>query len=156
MTSKRKVSTLYTFPLQMAESVRFETTGAYVDKATLMVNGRILSVIRPQYDDFDEAPPARMLTFFRDKPFHGALANGVDVKITLEVSDGRIPSVVFHILNNSLTWPDVGSTTYKEDVFASSDSGECAKEIMYIMNQGVGYIRRPVEAKPSTNNTQIL
>jgi hypothetical protein len=163
---KRKATSVHTFPLQIDESVRFETSGAFVDKATLIVGGRTLSVIRPHYDDDTvDPPPARMLAFFRDVPLHAALMNGVPAQVTLEVSDGRLPSLTFHVLRDSLTWPKLGSTVYREEVYASCDEGEVLKVLLYVMNGGVGYVRgvRPGASgstdgnrvgadKPSTNN----
>ncbi len=133
------------FPIQVTQSVRFQSSGAVIDKATISVRGRVLSTIvpTPLTSSNDTLPDQGVaLDFFKEKAFHGALVPVDDVRITLYVSDGCTPSLIICVLTENLTWEKVGGSIHKEEVCAGSDSGEVVKTLIYSSDGNVGYLRQ--------------
>ncbi len=124
----------YSFPVKETYSVLFMTKDAFIDRAVffIVVNGAEipLSIVIPQYQDRDSEPPETNLRFFEDTPFHAALASEWFGKVVLFVSDGRVPSLVLELAEETLTWDKVGSP-YCEKITTHSAAGEREKTIVY-------------------------
>ncbi len=160
-TEKRTIA--YPFPLQINESTWFGAKGAIIDKAILTANDVVLSIIVPTYKSEetedcgpndeelltlrevvetpkpteDPVDPTEVdLDFFGKVPFHAALASNWNVKITLYVSDGNLPSLVFKTAKESVTWQSLHTNTYEEDVVAGSNSGPVNRTLIYTPTMG--------------------
>jgi hypothetical protein len=133
----------YQFPIQLTESTHFSARGAYIDKAVLIANDMLISIIRPTYDEsIDDlmkksipAPPVD-LPFFGDKPFHGALAAKWQLKVILYSHDAQMPALSFSPADETITWNDVAGDVYEDVVRAGSDAGEVTKTFIYTQTRG--------------------
>ncbi len=123
----------YPFPLQVAESIHMKVSNAHVAKAVLKAGDTILSSYIPTSQNSEGETELR---FFEDTPFHAALASKWNVTINVQIDDGKIPSLTFMPVDNSVTWDTVASDVYCEDVKVWSDTDLFERTMVYTPTRG--------------------
>lgn len=150
LPQSERLTTAYPIPIHITESYFLSAKGAFIAKAVLTASSNgvpiTLGIIKPVYDVPEDEqphtePPSVDLKFFGDMPIHGGLMRGASC--TLYTMDGRIPSVVFAIVDNSLTWDKVGQIggvcAHTETIEAMADQGPTKRTIYYSREQ-IGFM----------------
>jgi hypothetical protein len=149
-------TTVYSFPVQVPESIYFIAKGAVIDKAILMANDIKLSIIEPVYEASPLGDEPTNLAFFDELPFHNALAADWKVQILLYIRGDRVPSISFVLAKTTLRWADIPGSSHIETVTVGSDKGKVTRRFMYMRHIG-GYIKEEAgERAPSGPPTDSL
>lgn len=124
-------------------SLYFRALNAKVEKATIDVNGTVLSIINPEYQvDHDIKEPVD-LKFFGDKAFHRSLVYACNVNVILYTEEGT-PSLMFGSTQEPVSWDTIHGTDnddiYVEEVTVGSLNGPKTLKLCYTKN-GCGYIK---------------
>jgi len=132
MAVSDKLLATISFPITACESVYFATTGAFVEKASLVADGRLLSVIPVAAPPNADNTTRIELPFFGTVPFHGALAEKWKAVITLHYRDNYTPTLLTTPAEKNVTWAVVGAGQYNEIVVSGSDLGLAERMLVYM------------------------
>ena len=147
-----KAETPTKFTVNQQGSLMFRCTGAKVIKATLEVNGVILSLLQPTYGPNWKSEDLIDLPFFGPgKALHRALISDMPVFVTLvheaEGNQTRYPSLSIGAWDNSLTWEKVNDGKYEENVSAGSATGPRELTLAYYKSESGGICGYIAEVK---------
>ena len=139
-TDEELVLIPHKFPVNEVGSIIFAVSKIRVEKASIEVNGAVLSTVKPKYASPDEIPESTNIPFFGDKPFHRALVSRCAVSVTLYTYDDGVPSLMLDI-SNTLTWTGLKLSRgliveeYLDRVVVGSDAGEKTLMLIYTPSQ---------------------
>jgi hypothetical protein len=134
----KKKTNVYKMAINERASLKFALKGVHASKVELYADGVLLSVIVPTYDDDWTPDDKTPINFFGDKNFHRGLID-VPAEVWVTTDDEAMPSIMVGIVTPSLSWANIMSDTYEEDVTVGSASGEKKLRIIY-HTSGCGFI----------------
>ena len=135
MKKEKRTPVRYVIPIQSSCDVELACTGAFVDKAILMMNNQPISIIKPDYDT-KTAKDTMELNFLGDKPFRAGLVNPGCATVALYTTRGdEIPSLM--MCEVGITAFPEGADNLIEDVTIGTLAGTKKNRIIYYAGQAI-------------------
>ncbi len=152
----------FAFPVRGDDSMMFSSKGAPIDKAVLLVNGRVLAVVRPPSSEDVEAPATTnevpvetTLDFFGGIPLHNALLKDATTQVVLFARGESVPSLTIQVMQHCVTWDSIGGDIHRDIVTVTNEAGETrSKTLLYHISGAFGY-ERIAPVKESTSDAHL-
>lgn len=122
-------TSIYKMPVHEKKSLKFALKGVKASRVELIVDGLLISVLKPEYPDDWTADTKTPLDFLGGKNFHRGLVD-VPVEIVITTNDTNLPDIMIGIVTPSKTW-QLNEEHFQEAVTVSSDSGPKSMVLIY-------------------------
>jgi len=164
MSEKNVSLTTYTIPVSYNGALTFSAKGAFIQKAILRINERVMSIVWPKYDykyraegyesdeklisaencNEAEVPPEVDLDFLGNVPLQCGLLSKCNITVIMHCVGRNYPSLTFAAVDG-LSWDDIikndstsnlsnSNPEHTEIVVAGSDSGPKKYVLVYMPN----------------------